>query len=80
MSHEPLGFLSRTFHGSQQREATGEMEGFTIVSTFRGLEYLLWGGVRVYNYYRNLAYIFEPEACVSLVPKNAAQRLESWRR
>ena len=49
-----------------------------IVSTFRRLEYLLWGGVRIYTDHRNLAYIFKPEACVSSVPKTAAQRLVNW--
>ena len=29
--------------------------------------------------YCNLAYIFESEACVSSVPKTAAQRLENWK-
>ena len=45
MSHEPLGFLSGTFRGSQLRWATVDKGGFAIVSTFRRLEYLLWGGV-----------------------------------
>ena len=34
MSHEPLGFLSGTFRGSQQRWAAVEKEGFAIVRTF----------------------------------------------
>ena len=68
MSHEPLGFLSGTFRGSQQRWATVDKEGFTIVSTFRRLEFLLWGGVRIYTIHHILAYIFEPETCVSSVP------------
>ena len=79
MSHESVGFLSGTFPGSQQRWGTVDKEGFAIVSTFRRLEYLLWGGVRIYTDHRNLAYIFEPEACVSSVPKTAAQRLENWK-
>ena len=32
-------------------------EGFAIVSTFKRLPYLLWGGVAVYYDHRNLAYI-----------------------
>ena len=35
MSHDPFGFLSGTFRGSQQRWATVGKEGFAIVSTFR---------------------------------------------
>ena len=61
MSHEPLGFLSGPFRGSQQRWATLDKEGLTIVSTFHRLEYLLWGGMRIYTDHCNLAYIFEPE-------------------
>ena len=59
MSHEPLGFLSGTFRGSQQRRATVDKEEFAIVSTFRLLENLLCGGVHIYIDHRNLAYIFE---------------------
>ena len=55
MSHEPLGFLSGTFLGSQQRWATVDKKGFAIVSTFGRLEYLLWGGVHIYTDHRNLA-------------------------
>ena len=47
MSHEPLGFLSGTFRGSQQRWATVDKEGFTIVGTCWRLEYLLWGRARL---------------------------------
>ena len=54
MSHEPLGFLSGTFRGSQQQCVTVDEEGFVIVSTFHRLEYLLWGGVRIYTDHRNL--------------------------
>ena len=35
--------------------------------------------MRIYTDHRNLAYIFEPEACVSSLPKTAAQRLENWK-
>ena len=79
MSHEPLGFLSGTFRGSQLRWATVDKEGFAIISTFRRLEYLLWGGVHIHTDHRNLAYIFDPDACVSSVPKTTAQRLEHWK-
>ena len=77
ISSEPLGFLSGTFCDSQQRWATVDKDGFTIVSTFRSLEYFLWGEVRIYTHHRNLAYIFGPEACISPVPKTATQRLEN---
>jgi len=56
-----------------------DKEGFAIVSTFRRLEYLLWGGVHIHTDHRNLAYIFNPEVCVSSVPKTTAQRLEHWK-
>ena len=79
-SREPLRFLSGTFRGSHQRWATVDKEGFAIVSTFRRLEYFLWGGVCIYTDRRNLAYIFDPKACVSSMPKTAAQRLENWER
>ena len=54
-----------------------DKEGFAIVSTFCRLEYLSWGGVRIYTDHSNLAYIFKPEACVLSVPKIAAQQSEN---
>ena len=56
-----------------------DKEGFAIVSMFHRLEYLLWGEVRIHANHRDLAYIFEPEACASSMPKTAAERLESWK-
>ena len=50
-----------------------DKEGFAIVSMFRCLELLLCGGRRIYTDHRNMAYVFEPEACVSSVQKTAAQ-------
>lgn len=79
MSHEPLGFLSGSFTGSQLRWATVDKEGFAIVNTFRRLEYLLWGGVHIFTDHRNLQYIFNPEKCVTTVTKAMAQRLENWK-
>ena len=35
MSHEPLGFLSGYFSGSQERWATVDKEGFAVVNTFK---------------------------------------------
>ena len=40
---------------------------------------LLWGGVHIFTDHRNLAYIFNPEACVTSVTKAMAQRLENWK-
>ena len=37
MSHEPVGFLSGLFKGSQQRWGNVGKEGFAIVSTFKWL-------------------------------------------
>ena len=56
-----------------------DKKGFAIVSTFRRLEYLSWGRMRIYTHHRKLIYIFEPEAYVSSVPKTAAQQLENWK-
>ena len=53
LTHEPLGFLSGIFRGSQQRWATADKEGFAMVSTFRRLEYVLWIGVHIYTDQRN---------------------------
>ena len=79
MIHELLGLLSGTFKGSRQRCATVNKEGFAAVSTFKRLEYLLWNGVHIYTDHRNLAYIYDPEACVSSVAKTTAQRLDQWK-
>lgn len=50
-----------------------------MVSNFRRLEYLLWRGVHIHTDHRNLAYIFDPEACVSSVAKTTAQRIKHWK-
>ena len=49
------------------RWATIDKEGFAIVSTFRRPEHFLWNGVHIFTDRRNLAYIFDPEACVTSV-------------
>ena len=46
--HEPLGFLSGVFKGSQLRLPPVEKEDLAIVRTFQRLDYLLWGEVNVY--------------------------------
>ena len=79
MTHEPLAFLSCTLKGSQMRWATIDKEGFAIVRTFRRLEHFLWNRVYIFTYHRNLAYIFDPEECVTSVSKELAQRLEGWK-
>ena len=61
------------------RWATIDKERFAIVSTFRRLEHFLWNGVHIFTDHRNLAYIFDPEACVTSVSKALAQRLEGWK-
>lgn len=50
----------------------------TIVSTFRWLEDLLWGGVHFFTLHRNLACIFDPEACAASSSKTVAQGREHW--
>ena len=61
------------------RWAMIDKEGFAIVSTFRRLEHFLWNGVHIFTDHRNLAYIFDPEACVTSVSKALAQRLDGWK-
>ena len=75
MTHEPLGFLIGTFNGSQQWRATVDQEGFAMVNTFKRLQYLLWHGAHICTDRRNLAHIFDSEACASSVAKTTAQRL-----
>ena len=77
MAHEPLGFPSGPFRGSQERWAAVDKEGFAIVSTFKRLPYLLWGGVAIHCDHRNLAYIFGVNGAPT--SKAVAQRLQGWR-
>ena len=39
----------------------------------------MWNGVHIFTDHRNLAYIFDPQACVTSVSKALAQRLEGWK-
>ncbi|CAM9622964.1 unnamed protein product [Sphacelaria rigidula] len=70
MTHKPLDFLSGNFKGSQLRWVTSDKKGLAIVSTFRHLEHLLWDGLHIFTDHRNLAYIFNPEACVTSVSRH----------
>ena len=58
--------------------ATIDKEGVAIVSTFRRLDHFLWNRVDIFSYHPNLAYSFDPEACVTSVSKTLPQRLEGW--
>lgn len=49
------------------------------MTTFQWLEYLLWGGVHIFDGHRNLPSIFNPEACRGGVSKAVSQRREHWR-
>ena len=50
-----------------------------MANTFKRLwSTFLWTGVHIYTDHRNLAYTFDPEACVSPVAKTTAQRLNQW--
>ena len=60
MSHEPLGFVTGAFRGFQLNWSIVDKEGFAIVAAIRRLEYLIWGGVKIFCDHRNLAYIFSP--------------------
>ena len=73
MAHEPLGFLSGPFRGSQERWATVDEEGFAIVSTFKWVSYLFWGGVAIHCNHRNLAYISRTLLCTSLAMRTAGE-------
>ena len=77
MAHEPLGFLSGPFRGSQERWATVDKEGFAIMSTFKRLPYLLWGGVAIDCDLPNLAYSFSANGAPT--SKAVAQHLQGWR-
>ena len=77
--HEPSGFLSGVFKGSQLRWPAVDREGFAIMSTSQRLEYLLWGGPNIYCDHRNMAYIFIPGALVAELSKKTAQRCLYWR-
>ena len=57
MFHDPLGTMSGPCRCSQKRWGTVDKEGFAIVSTFKRLPYLLWGGVAIPCDNRKLAYI-----------------------
>ena len=52
-------------------------EGFAIVSTFKRLPYLLWGGVAILCDNRKLAYIFGANGALTF--KAVAQRPQGWR-
>ena len=79
MSHEPLGFVSEGFKGSQLHWAVVDKEAFTILSVCRRLSYLLWDGFNIFCDHRSLAYIFSTVTCAAPLSKSTSQRLLNWR-
>ena len=77
VAHESHRSLSRPFRGSQERWPTVDKEGFAIVSTFKRLPNLLWGGVTIHCDHRNVAYIFGMTGAPTF--KAVTQRLQGWR-
>lgn len=76
-SHKPLGFFSvvtfasRSYYGGQRWT-----EGFDIIVSATSTRVLSWRGVHIHNDRRDLALIFDPNACASSVANATAQRLE----
>ncbi len=76
MSHEPLGFVSGSFRGSQLNWPTMDKEGYAIVVAIKRLDYLMWAGEKIFCVHRNLAYTFSPHSCDTVVTKATTQYLE----
>lgn len=67
MSHEPSGFLSGSFRGSQFNRPVVDKERHAIVATpKRYLDNLMWTGAKSSCDLRIVTYIFHPEACASV--------------
>ena len=79
MAHEPLGFVSGGFKGSQLNWYVVGKEACAILSVCRRLSYLLWDGSDSFGNHRNLAYIFSPVACAATLSKSTSRRLLNWR-
>ena len=79
MAHEPLGFVSGGFKGSQLDRAVVDKEACAMLSVYRRLSYLLWDGFDIFCNQRTLAYIFSPVACAATLSKSTSQRPLNWR-
>ena len=55
MAHEPLGFVSGEFEGSQLSWVVVDKEPCAILSVYQRLSYLLWDGFDASCGHRNLA-------------------------
>jgi hypothetical protein len=78
--HEPLGFLSGEFKGSQLNWSVCDKEAFPIYNVTRKWEHLLFRekGFRIFTDHKNLKYIFDPKSRSTAVTKSTAERLERW--
>ena len=77
MHHEPLGFVSHKFNGSEIGWTTAEKEGYGVKMTMTKLSYLLpprEEPCHVFTDHKNLIAIFSPEKW----SKPQAQKLERW--
>lgn len=79
-AHEPLKFVTGTSKSRNRFWSTADKEGFTIVSTFKRRDSLVWDGADSFYDHWNTAYIMSPTACVSTLSTTIAQMLRHWRK
>jgi transposase InsO family protein len=78
--HQPLAFISGSFHGSQLKWPTVEQEAFAIMETCDRAVHLLQRAqpFNIFTDHRNLTFIFNPDVTIQDGRKQAAERIERW--
>lgn len=78
--HEPLGFSSGAFKGSQLRWGTPEKEGFAVVQVVRTFDYILLQApqFRIFTDHLNLKYIYNPHSVDSSLARHVVHKLQRW--
>lgn len=78
--HEPLGFSSGAFKGSQLRWGTPEKEGFGIVHVVETFDYILLRApqFRIFTDHLNLKYIYNPHSVDSSLARHVVHKLQRW--
>ena len=79
-AHEPLGFISGSFTGSQTRWTIPEKEGFAVVQAVTGMEYLLMAASEfsIFSDHRNLKFIYNPHSVDPTLAKHTVHKLQRW--
>ena len=78
--HQPLAFLSGSFHGASSRWSTPEKEAAAIIYSVQRLDYLLMRpeGFHIFTDHSNLIFMFNPETAATRLNRASFSKVQRW--